>query len=107
MACDLSEIVEILDFAEKIVGSTEKVTIDSGIYEHDDNNGDESHKPKNSKHDIYVLDGTTKPIELADVVKVFKKMQKQFDNTYDGRSFVFEGLSYNGKRNCYELLWGS
>ncbi|AUL79841.3 putative orfan [Tupanvirus soda lake] len=107
MACDLSEVVEILEFANKIVGSTEKITIDSGIYEHDDNNGDESHKPKNSKRDIFVIDGTTKPIELVDVVKVFQEMQKQFDNTYDGCSYVFEGLSYNKNKDCYELLWGS
>lgn len=107
MASDLSEIIEVLEFVYDVVGSSEIVKIDSGIYDHDDNNGDESHQPQNSEDDIYILDGSTNPIKLNDVVKMFQKMQQQFSNTYGGRSYMFEGVRYNKKRNCYELLWGS
>ena len=107
MACDLSEVVQIIEFMNDIIGTSKKVTINSNIYEHDDNNGDETHKPRNSKYDIHIIDGTKKPIECADILKVFKKMQKQFKNTYEGRSYAFEGIEYNKKEQYYELFWAS
>lgn len=49
MASDLSIIIDFIEFINDAIGSTEKITIDSGIYAYDDNNGDKTHKPKNSK----------------------------------------------------------
>lgn len=107
MANNLSEIIEILDFINDIIGTTKKIIINSHIYDHDSNNHDQSHKPKKSKYDIYTIDGTIKPIEYVDILKVFKKMQRQFKNTYAGRSYAFEGLQYNTREQYYELCWGS
>lgn len=107
MACDLEEIVGILEFIDKIRGSTEKIIINSNIYSHDDNNGDESHHPKNKKYDIYILDGTKKPITFKSILRTFQKMQKQFKNTYGGRSYAFEGIGYNKREGYYELYWAS
>ena len=107
MACDLSEIVEVIEFMNDIIGTSKKIMINSYIYNHDDNNGDETHKPRNSKYDIHIIDGTAKPIECADILKVFIKMQNQFKNTYEGRSYAFEGMKYNKKEKCYELYWAS
>jgi hypothetical protein len=34
-------------------------------------------------------------------------MQEQFKNTYEGRSYMFEGIQYNKSKKYCELLWGS
>lgn len=98
-------MIDIIEFINDVTGSTEKITMDSGIYKHD--YGDLSHKPKNSKYDLYVIDGTKKPIECKDIIKVLNKMKKQFENTYVGRSYIFEGIRYNKQEKCCKLCWGS
>ena len=110
MADDLQQTLDILTIASKIVGQTKTVIFDSGIYAHyceqqDDDTFD-------IKKDIIKLRGSSKnPITLNDLVRVFKKMQKQFkilnkENNYIG-PFFYEGIVFNKDKHKWDVWWGS
>lgn len=85
MASNLGEVIEILDFANKIIGSIKEITINSGICKHDDKKGD----------------GINYLFKFSDVIKIFNKNKKQFANTYEERSYIFEGIEINKKKNYF------
>jgi len=103
---EIRQAIDVLEFAAKIVGLKKNVTIDTGVFRHNKfyNNGliDET------EDIIIILGSEDEPIELSDVLKVFKKMKKQFEEIenkhLNGRTFWYSGLKYDTKQKRYGSL---
>lgn len=113
MADTLEQALDVLKVASEIIGKTTTITIDSGVYGHLYGlYGDERYGEKiNPKKDIYKLHGTPeKPITLGDLLSKLEKIQKQFDvleREKIGRSYFYEGMGFDPKKNKIEVNWGS
>ena len=105
MSNDIDNALDVLKLVKVLVGREKPITIDSGIFEHFDEDLDLS-------KDIYEIDGNkNRPIDIDDIYNVFKQMAKQFkyleDNDLEGRTYFFEGIDYDEKNKQFKLQWGS
>ena len=101
--------IDALMFAENMIGRRYVITIDSGIFRHNINDDD---KLLDETKDIYELIGDKdNEIEMDDIIYMFKKMQKQFDEMkkkgLDNRSYYYEGIEYDRNTKLYKIYWGS
>lgn len=103
MSQNLDQFVEAIEFLSDIVGRTSTIKIDSGIFEHSSYDDD----TLNIEKDIMKIRGSVNnPISISDILKVFKQMQKQFEEVPESRSYFYEGIHKTGKNN-YQIYWGS
>lgn len=103
----MKQAEDALSLALAVIGRTTPVVLNSGIYSHswdgeeyDDGNNDV----------ITIVGAPQEPITLQKVLEAFRTMQHQFEviNENDqGRSYFYEGLSYNDSTGEYEVHWGS
>lgn len=109
MSYNLQLAVDILRLAEEIVGSTNSVRIDSGIYKHDIFfEGTEAEERTRHNRDIHTIRGTKNhPITLAQVTDAIAAMQDQFRTVSQDRSYFYEGLVFDERDNMYVINWGS
>ena len=107
MSHTLISPIAVLNLANKIVGKTESVTIDSGIFKHYWDN-DLLDKSKDV-FEILVTDGNE--IKIKDLLYAFLRMNTQFlemtNNGLTDRSYFLEAIRYNSDRQLYEIIWGS
>lgn len=99
--------IDALKFADDMIGRKYTITMDSGIFRHNIND-----KLLDKTKDIYELYGDKdNKIEMDDIIDMFKKMQKQFDEMekkrLDNRSYYYEGIEYDMNRKMYKIYWGS
>jgi len=106
---------DFLQLAINIVGTVQKLTIDTGIYNHCEGfvnlDSDSGHDIFDLDNDIFVVvPKRTKYIELEDLLRVVKHTDKQFENVRcfaGGRSYYYEGLVPDRKKHKYVIHWGS
>lgn len=100
---DLEQSLDTLKIVERLLGITDKVYINSNIFSH----ADYEEENLDLNDDLYILQGSIEhPIRLRDIIKIYEKMQKQFDVVEDmGRSYFYEGSTF--KNNELSISWGS
>ena len=106
--------LEFFETITKMMESDEDIIIDTGIYEHYNDNCDvycECHDdtPLDTNRDIikiYCKDGT---IILKDIIKAVDKIKKQFEDLQKQRcelpKYYFEEIDYNIDTNTYSIIW--
>lgn len=111
--------LDAIKFAERIIGRKWNVVINSNIFDH---NYDYPGLLDKSMDIIEIFGNEDKEIELDDIIDVFKKMQRQFDEMdkkgLNNRSYYYEGIFFDHdeqkNRECYgknvetyKIIWGS
>lgn len=100
---------DIMELAIDIIGNTQSVRINTGIYQHQiDDLPDELELGD----DIYSIRGSEdSPITLELINKFIDHLRFQFkeleDHNLDDRTYFYEGLEFNIDKNLYEISWGS
>lgn len=112
MADTMEQALDALNIASEIIGATTTITIDCAVYAHLYGlYSDKYNKKFNPKKDIHKLRGSPEnPITLDDITAAFEKIQKQFHILREkdiGRSYFYEGMSFDPKKNKIEIYWGS
>lgn len=113
MSGDIKNIIQILKFAKDCIGKTKPITVDSGIFNHfnEEDSISNDEQQQEWQNDAKIIKASkTKPIDLDDIIKTFEKMHKQFDGSNkpldDDRCYFYEGI-YKDKLGNYAISWGS
>jgi hypothetical protein len=104
-------VVDLLGLLVEILGKQSYVHIHSGIYEF---NGNEHDTFPNNIDSYIETDGDfieikgskDNPINLSQIHSVYNYMQKQIEECNKDRNYFYEGMSYYGKREIYQIKWG-
>jgi len=81
-----------------VVGKPTPVTINSGIYLHEDDRDD-------IDKDIIIIHGSSDhPISLQDVFDAYMYMEQQLDMLEFPKCYL--GIEYNKESDIYEIFWG-
>lgn len=111
MSDNLQLAVDVLRLAEELIGKTETIIIDSGIYKHDIFAGeDETDVQRDAREarDIHTLRGSKNhPITLFQITDALAAMQEQFKHVSEDRSYYYEGIDFDPDSNMYMIHWGS
>lgn len=107
---DIEHSIQLLKFADKIIGLTETVTINSGIYEHADFNTTKEEEEMDSGKDFIKIRGSARnPITMNDIVAAYEKIMKQSikisKSSSGGRTYFYEGIKYNPRSKTWDILW--
>lgn len=98
--CDFYQSVDVLKFASQVLGKTKSVKINSNIKSHSSYQEEEE--------DCYKIKAShDKPITLDKLILTFEKINKQYENADEERSYFYEGFDYNKNTNMWEIHWGS
>lgn len=120
---------DFLELASEVVGKVKKLTINTRIYGHSAgwrSSNSEDHTLDTAKDIFVVKPKDSTYIELEDLLRVIKYMDKQFkkiDRVIPGRSYFYEGLDFdygqfdddyeqlhvdfNKRKYHYIIRWGS
>ena len=101
---DLSAVYDFLKFTDAIIGKKGTIVLDTNILGWAAK-GDEY----DQKKDILIIGEQNKPITYADVSRTFHKIQNnpKFQEAFESRSFVFEGVKYDKPTHTWQICWGS
>ena len=108
MADNFDEVIEVLKFAFQMIGKTDQITINSGVYEHLHADQLEDIGEANTDGDFYVIGPKENGIVLEDIIEVFREMNLQIKKVYNcDRSYFFEGIYYDMRMRMWRIMWGS
>jgi hypothetical protein len=107
---NLEPAKDIMNLTMNILGSTNPVTIDSGIYQH--YFYDEFPDSIEENGDIHIIEASKEnPIDIKAIYNVVNNINGQFETLenleFDGRSYFYEGLNFNSKESVWRIHWGS
>jgi hypothetical protein len=97
--------LDILKFADQIIGKQSNVLIDTNIYKH---LGSPEQDHFNVNKDIHIITPKGEFITLQDIIDTFNKIEEQTNYVdHISRSYYYEGLCYDKNNDIWRIQWGS
>jgi uncharacterized protein YfkK (UPF0435 family) len=106
-----------LKLISRMINSQKNITIDTGIYEHYNNNSDSicsccDDAWFDENMDIIEIYGNEdKPISFEDIMDGFKEIRKQLkilnSQRCDKPNYYYEGIKYDKDTDIYSIIWNT
>lgn len=100
---------DIVDLILKLVGTTESVIINTGIYNH---YGENTTPQLNINEDNYLIEATKdNPITILHIKNVTSYILKQYNNLLDKgidcKSYYYGNIEFDKDKNLYQVYWNT